>query len=103
MQKSNVIDLQTPPRGLSSEAGGLWRSILSDYAIDDSAGLAILLQLCETLDRVRQCQQQIERDGLTVPGYNDQTRPHPLLKTETEYRRQLLSCYRALKLEPEAS
>lgn len=102
MTESKVVDIKSarPPAELSSEARRLWSEILEDYQIDDAGGLAMLRQLCETLDRLRECQQAIKADGVTVKGYRGQPRPHPLLKTESECRRQMLACYRALNLDP---
>jgi len=91
-----------PPAGLSAESQQLWRRIHTDYALaDDVAGESLLRSLCETLDRLQQCQVCIKKDGLTVAGAQGQTRPHPLLQTEAECRRAILAHYRALKLEPE--
>lgn len=102
MTESKVIPIKSarPPSELSPEARKLWSEILADYEIDDAGGLAMLRQLCEALDRLRECQQELKADGLTVKGYRGQPRPHPLLKTESECRRQMLACYRALNLDP---
>ena len=102
MSKSKVIDIKTAraPAELSPEARQLWSEILEDYQIDDAGGLAMLRQLCEALERLRECQKAIKADGMTVKGYRNQPRPHPLLKTESECRRQMLACYRALNLDP---
>jgi len=99
---NNVVSIKAarPPADLSPEARRLWSEILDDYSIDDAGGLAMLRQLCETLDRLRECQKAIKADGITVKGYRGQPRPHPLLKTEGECRRQMFACYRALNLEP---
>lgn len=102
MSDRKVIDIRAarPPAELSPEARKLWSEILDDYEIDDAGGLAILRQLCEALERLRECQAAIKADGVTVKGYRGQPRPHPLLKTESECRRQMLACYRALNLDP---
>ena len=95
---SNVITLSAAPKSLSAEARRTWQALTNEYCIDDAAGLAILGQLCETLDRLRECEARIQADGLIVAGYNEQPRPNPLLKTEAEYRRLILAQFRALKL-----
>lgn len=86
------------PAGLSAEAARLWRAILGEYVLEDAASLALLAQLCESLDGVRACQKQVRADGLMVEGAAGQKRPHPLLATESEYRRAMLACCRALRL-----
>lgn len=91
-----------PPNHLTTEAKALWSRVNRDYSLaDDIAGLSLLLGLCETLDRLRQCQGQIKADGLVTSGSQGQLRPHPLLSVEAECRRLLLSHFRALRLEPE--
>lgn len=102
MAESKVVDIRAAraPAGLSSEARKLWQDVIDDFEIDDAGGLAVLRQLCEALDRLRQCQAAITKEGVTVKGYRGQPRPHPLLKTEAECRRQMLACYRALNLDP---
>lgn len=90
------------PSGLSREASALWRRIVDAYGLnDDPAGEQLLLSLCQTLDRLRECQRAVKKDGLTIEGSQGQIRPHPLLQTEAECRRALLAHYRALRLEPE--
>lgn len=88
-----------PPEHLSDEARALWIQVLADYEVDKGAGLALLRQALEALDGVRACQRQIAADGLMVTGSRRQKRPHPLLRVEADYRRQMLSCFRALNLE----
>lgn len=87
------------PKHLSSEARDLWRRLTHDYVIDDAASLALLRQLADALDGVRACQAKIRTDGLMVLGSAGQSRPHPLLAAEAEYRRAFLACVRALKLD----
>ena len=60
-------------------AGGLWQSIMSEYEIGDSGGLAMLAQACAAVDRIVQFGEAIDRDGpviRTKQGPKD----HPLLK-----------------------
>lgn len=102
MAQTNVINLPSAPGGLSAESRRTWQRLVDEYQIDDAAGLELLTQLCETLDRLAEVKRRIADDGLIVPGYNDQPRPNPLLKTEAEYRRLILATFRALRLEPDA-
>ena len=101
MPKTNVIELPGAPSSLSAEARRLWQSLSDEYVIDDAAGLAILGELCQTVDRLREIQKAIHAAGLMVDGYNGQPRPNPLLKSEAEARRLVLAHFRALRLNPE--
>lgn len=90
------------PKSLSTESRALWQRIMVDYDLaSDIAGQELLLSLCQTLDRLAQCREAIEAEGLTVTGSTGQVRPHPLLAIEAENRRALLAHFRALKLESE--
>ena len=88
----------TPPAGLSAEAKDLWRRTIVEYSFDTASDFTLLRQLCESVDRIRDCQREIKRDGLMVEGAAGQRRPHGLLATEDACRRAILAAVRALKL-----
>ena len=93
-RRSNV----TAPPGLSAESRALWNATLREFSFDTGTDFALLRQLCETLDRTRECQRQIAKDGLLVEGAGGQPRPHPLLAVEDMCRRSVLASVRALRL-----
>lgn len=88
----------SPPANLSAEAKELWRRTLTEFSFDTASDFTLLRQLCETVDRLRDCQKEIKRDGMLVEGAAGQRRPHPLLVVEESCRRSILACVRALKL-----
>lgn len=98
--KIQPISDAAPPH-LSSEARRLWRDVCRDYRLDDAAGQALLLRACEALDGLRACQDAIRKDGICTAGSRNQPRPHPLLRYEAEYSRQMLAAFRALNLDLE--
>lgn len=87
------------PRDLGSAGRRLWKSIQDEYDISDSASLAVLRSMCQTVDRLAECRQVIAKDGLTILTVSGQMRPHPLLQHEAEARRALLAHARALRLD----
>src|SRR6185312_3858787 len=87
-----------PPRDLSADGRALWRTLNDEYTFAPGSDFTLLHQLCSAVDKVRACQRQIAREGLTVAGSTGQVRPHPLLSVEAEFRRQTLACVRALRL-----
>lgn len=87
------------PKSLGAEGRKLWRKLCAEYEITGAGSLAVLQSMCEAVDRLAQCQEAINRDGMTVPGSGGQPRPHPLLQTEAEARRALLAHSRALRLD----
>jgi P27 family predicted phage terminase small subunit len=88
-----------PPRTLCAEARALWSSIVAEHIVDDGASFELLRQLCESVSNLRAIQRQIRKDGLMIKGSKGQMRPHPLFATEAEYRRAILACIRALKID----
>lgn len=103
MKSSNVTPIASrrdaAPAHLGESGRALWQDVLRDHEIDDGAGRALLLRACESLDRLRQVQAAIAEEGLSVPGYKRQPRPHPLLAVEVEQSRILLACFRGLNLD----
>ena len=89
------------PEHLSDETRDLWQRIVSDYQIDDDAGQLLLTSAMEALDRLRDCQKSIARDGVTVRGSQKQPRAHPLLSVERDARSQMLASLKALNLDLE--
>lgn len=87
------------PGHLSAEAKRLWRDVQKDFDVSDAAGQQLLMRMCEALDGLRQCQEQIRVDGLTTKGSRNQIRPHPLLRVEAEYNRAFLAAARTLNLD----
>ena len=90
-----------PPKHLSSEAKREYSKIVQEYSLDDDAGLLILQTAMEALDRLRDAQAQIKRDGSSVRDRWGQLKPHPLLPTERDARSQLLAGLKALNLDLE--
>ena len=43
-------DRLAPPASLGKVGAELWRNLLNDYVIEDSAGCQMLLRICETAD-----------------------------------------------------
>jgi P27 family predicted phage terminase small subunit len=92
-----------PPRApghLSTESRDLWRRIVADYELERHH-LAILERACEALDRLRECQAAIAREGITVEGRFG-PRPHPAAPIEAQSRIAFLRAVRELGLDLEA-
>jgi P27 family predicted phage terminase small subunit len=89
------------PKTLSAEARRWWARIVTEYAVDDDAGILILTTAFEAFDRMRQAQERIAADGATVVDRFGQVKPHPLLPTERDARAQFLAALRQLNLDLE--
>jgi hypothetical protein len=74
---------------------------VNEYAIEDAAGLALLSQACESLDRVRECQRIVREDGAVLLDRFGQRKGHPLLATERDARASMLAALKALNFDLE--
>jgi hypothetical protein len=74
-----------PPSTLGKAGATLWRTIQTEYAISDSGGKEILLQICAATDDLHDCTVAIERDGAVIATRNG-LREHPLCKRQLALR-----------------
>lgn len=90
---------KTAPKHLSREAKALWKSLLNDYCIEDSAGIVILTTALEAYDTMKSAEGAIRKEGMTVLDKWQQIKPHPLLTTLRDARAQFLQGLKALNLD----
>ena len=57
---------------------------------------ALAARIREAAGRLRECAEQLDRDELMIRGSTGQPRPHPLLKTEQELRREITDALKDL-------
>jgi hypothetical protein len=74
-----------PLRTLGAPGRKLWDRVMSEYAIEDSAGAEMLLLGCEALDRAEALRAEIDRDGGIIRS-RGVVRDHPGLKHELANR-----------------
>ena len=89
------------PAHLGPDGRTLWRSIVADYAISDSAGLVLVATVCECLDRLRQAQVLIAEHGACIVGEDGSVRTNPASKVEVDARNGLASALKSLNLDLE--
>lgn len=100
--KPKIVALRSAaPEHLSAEARDWWHRITTEYSLDDDAGRLLLQTALEAFDRMRECQRQIEQDGLCIRGSTRQQRSHPLLQVERDSRSQMLQALKSLNLDLE--
>ena len=90
-----------PPKTLSREAAALWRRLVAEYGITDEGGLLLLGTALEAFTRMRQAQEALAEDGLTVADRFGQMKAHPLTTVERDSRAQLLAALKHLNLDLE--
>jgi P27 family predicted phage terminase small subunit len=89
------------PKHLSTEARKIWREILSEYDIQDAAGLRILRVSLESFDRAQAARKAIDKEGMTVFDKFGQLKCHPLLPIERDSRAAFLAGLKNLNLDLE--
>jgi len=90
-----------PPSNLSPEARTWFKKLVDEFPIDDPAGLMLLQQACEALDRLRETQKIIHNEGVVIADRFGQPRQHPATLVERDARNQLVKCIRMLDLDIE--
>src|SRR5262245_45611559 len=93
-------DPNSAPASLSSEAAGIWRRVIADFAVDDAAGKAILAAGLEAFDRMRAAQAEIKKHGLVVKNRFNEVKANPACGIERDARTAMLSSFRLLRLDP---
>jgi len=90
------------PADLSPESAELWPGMARDVkatmggaAID----FVVLHDLLRARDRLAEVRAVLAAEGLTVAGSKGQSRPHPLLVTESVLRREVGQGLKALRLD----
>jgi P27 family predicted phage terminase small subunit len=89
------------PKHLSAEARKIWRSIVAEYEISDTAGLKILKTSLEAYDRMQKARESIDKYVMLVKDRFDQPKAHPLLTIERDSRAAFLAGLKALNLDIE--
>jgi hypothetical protein len=90
-----------PPRPLGKHGMALWRSIMDEYGISDSAGIELLCQACQGLDRAEACREQIDEVGEVGIVNGVAVKEHPLLKIELANRAFVVRTLERLGLNSE--
>jgi hypothetical protein len=83
MKRTNST--KAPPRKLGTHGQRLWAAVNEEVVLEDSAGVEMLLEACEALDRVQECSIEIKRSGVMLRTKTG-ARENPLLKIELANR-----------------
>ena len=84
------------PDHLGAPERALWARLQGEYGLDDGPAIVLLDQLCRSLMLVRECREQVAREGKLIDG-----REHPLLRTMAGAERQASSALRHLNFDLE--
>jgi P27 family predicted phage terminase small subunit len=92
--------LPAPPKHLRPESRALWRKCVNTYFLEPHH-LSILEAACQSMDRMTEARETIDRDGPYVLGRFGM-KSHPALAVERDSRTAMLRALRELNLDAEA-
>jgi P27 family predicted phage terminase small subunit len=95
------MKIPSPPKHLSAESTRLWKQIHEEYVIEDRHGLMLLECALESLDRVRQAQEQIRQHGVCIVDRYDQLKTNPACAVERDQKTQMIGALKQLGLNTE--
>ena len=87
-----------PPAHLSASARRWWQTTVETYELEEHH-LRLLQLVCEAWDRSQMARELLDREGLTVPGREGGTRPHPAVAIERDARLAVARLVRELDLD----
>ena len=64
--KPSSVTGSQPSRTLGKAGATLWSEVMTEYDLQDSGGLEMLLQACAALDRAENLRLEIDRDGEVI-------------------------------------
>jgi hypothetical protein len=93
--------LLKPSRSLGKHGKALWDSVTAEYGIEDSGGIEMLTQACQSLDRAEELAAAIKRDGPII-RHKGLIKDHPAIKHELAARSFVVRTLQRLGLDVEA-
>jgi len=75
--------------------------LIKEYQITDPGGEALIRTFASASSLEIRCQEQVDKEGLTVVDRFDQIKPHPLLPTLRDARAQKMAALKGLNLDLE--
>ena len=90
-----------PPPHLAKPGAKLWRELVDEYQVADSAGLALATCAAECVDRMRAAQEAIAKHGEIVMDRYGAPKLNPACNLEKDARNGLFAAVKALNLELE--
>jgi len=90
-----------PPSTLSKEAKSWWLKLTEEYALDDQAGLLLLMVAMEAFDLMRSAQAAVAEDGAVLADRYGSKKAHPACQVVKDARAQLLAALKQLNLDIE--
>jgi P27 family predicted phage terminase small subunit len=92
-----LVKLPPPPAHLSEEMQAWWRAVLAEYELEPHH-ILLLRVACDAHDRLREAQDVLAREGLTIETSTGQ-KMHPAVLIERDSRTAFVRTIRELDLD----
>lgn len=89
------------PNGLSKESAAWWREAVRQFDFRTAGELAVLTEAARSLDRIAECRDVIQREGLFINGARGLVQ-HPAARLEQQHRSLVLQACRQLGISSPA-
>lgn len=102
MSRRKKGSVPSPPADLSPDSTALWEALAQDVVVTMGGAqvdFVVLYDLLLARDRLAEIRETLATEGLIVTGSKGQSRPHPLLVSESVLRREVAQGLRRLRLD----
>lgn len=90
------MDIPTKaPSGLDPKSRKWWLECARQFGLKTGGELQVLTEAAQSLDRIKQCQKTIDKDGLFTEGARGLVQ-HPAARLEMQHRSLVLQACRQL-------
>jgi len=97
-----VVKLTAPPKHLDEEEAALFRRLVAEFQIDDSASISLLTTAMEAHMRMREAGITLAEEGTVIKNRFGARTAHPAVAIERDARNDFLRSMKTLNLKPEA-
>ena len=97
-----VVKLTSPPKHLEAEEQALFRALVAEFQIDDSASISLLTTAMEAHMRMREAGLTLADEGTVIKNRFGARTAHPAVAIERDARNDFLRAMRTLNLKPDA-
>lgn len=87
---------QPPPKGLSPEAGRVWKALHAEFELTDAAAVQVLTIGLRAYDTARAAEVLLGEQGLTIIDRYGSPKAHPAVDIARQARAQYLGALRML-------
>jgi P27 family predicted phage terminase small subunit len=88
-----------PPKHLSPDAKRLWKELVEQFSIDNSAAFLLLQMAMEAYDEMKAAQVILKRDGPVIKNSRGAMTQHPATLCVRDARNLLLRSLKQLNLD----